>query len=83
MLGAWWIAASRRRIEGFLEKLEQGIPSSKELRELRSIEVLKHIATPQARDLLKKLAAGAPEARLTQEARGALERLGRRAERNR
>jgi RNA polymerase sigma factor (sigma-70 family) len=74
---------ARRRIEGLLQKLEQGIPSSKELRELRSIEVLEHIATPESCDLLKKLAAGAPEARLTQEAKGTLERLARRAEGNR
>jgi hypothetical protein len=41
--------------------------------------VLEHIGTTQAQDLLKKLAQGAPEARLTQEAKASLERLTKRA----
>jgi hypothetical protein len=49
------------------------------LRSLRAVEVLEHIATPEARDVLRTLAQGASEVRLTREAKAALERLERRA----
>jgi hypothetical protein len=49
------------------------------MRLLRTIEVLEHAATPEARQFLEKLAAGATEARLTREAKASLERLSRRA----
>jgi hypothetical protein len=45
---------------------------------LRALEVLEHIATPEAQQVLKTLATGAPEARLTQEAKASLARLARR-----
>jgi hypothetical protein len=45
------------------------------LRQSRAIEVLEHAATPEARQLLQKLAEGAPDARLTGEAN---QRLARR-----
>ncbi|HMC65359.1 MAG TPA: hypothetical protein VKI65_10515 [Gemmataceae bacterium] len=57
-------------------------PSAKtslKLRALRAIEVLEHIGTPEAQALLKDLAKGAPEARLTQEAKASLERLAKRS----
>ena len=38
-----------------------------------------HLGTPEARRLLERLAEGAPEVRLTREARASLERLARRA----
>lgn len=63
----------RRRIEALLEDLE-GVPHGKRLQALRAVEVLEHIETPQARDLLRKLAEGDAAARLTQEARRALKR---------
>ena len=65
----------RRRLEPLLAKIERQELSSTTLRQVRAIEVLEHIATPEARDLLKNLAAGATEARLTQEAKAALERV--------
>jgi hypothetical protein len=53
-------------------------PSSREaVRARRAVLVLEDCGTRAARDLLKRLAAGMPEARLTREARGALERLKR------
>jgi hypothetical protein len=45
------------------------------LRQTRALEALEQIRSPEARKLLERLAAGAPEARLTREAQAALERL--------
>jgi hypothetical protein len=45
---------------------------------LRAVAVLEDLGTPAARELLEGLAAGAPEARLTREAKASLRRLGRR-----
>lgn len=45
------------------------------LRALRAVEVLEYLNTPMCRDVLKGLAAGAPGARLTLDARAALARL--------
>jgi hypothetical protein len=86
-------AEVRRRIDLLLEERSTG-PTGKELQRLRVIEILEHIATPDADTapdadatrlaaiaLLKKLAASAPEARPTQEAKASLERLERRADR--
>jgi hypothetical protein len=67
---------ARRRIEGLLDNLNGWSPER--LRVLRSQEVLEHLGTPQAKELLEKLAKGAPEAKLTREAKAALERLSRR-----
>jgi WD40 repeat protein len=47
------------------------------IRDLRALEVLEHVATPEARHLLQHLAKGLPHARLTREAKATLERLGR------
>ena len=47
-------------------------------RALRSIEVLEHIGTQESQVVLKALSQGAPEARLTQQAKAALERLAKR-----
>jgi hypothetical protein len=44
---------------------------------LRCIEALEYIGGEQGRQLLEKVARGAPKARLTQEAKASLERLGR------
>jgi hypothetical protein len=65
----------RRRIERLLEDTKPLAPER--LREVRAIEVLEHIGTPEAQQVLKTLATGAPEARLTREAKAALERLAR------
>jgi len=61
-----------------LAKLDTNPPSAKTLQGLRTIEVLEHIGTLMAQAILKDLAEGAPEARITQEAKAALARLAKR-----
>jgi len=46
---------------------------------LRALEVLEQVGTPEARQVLTTLATGAPHARLTREAKAALDRLSKRA----
>jgi hypothetical protein len=51
------------------------VPASPDgLRDLRAVELLERLAAPAAEQLLRELAAGAAGARLTREARAALER---------
>jgi WD40 repeat protein len=69
-------AEVRRRARALLGKLDPR--SAERLREVRAVQVLEYVGTPPARRLLEKLAGGAPGARLTQEAKASLERLGRR-----
>jgi hypothetical protein len=42
---------------------------------MRALEALEHMDAPEARELLQRLANGAPEAWLTKEATAALRRL--------
>jgi WD40 repeat protein len=70
-----------RSVEGLLEKLDGPIISARKLRLLRALEVLEGHGTPEARAILESLAQGAPEARVTQEAKASLERLAARPER--
>ena len=67
----------RRRVDQLLEKLDLA-KSPQRLQGLRTVEVLEHIGTPEAQAVLKSLAQGAPEARLTQEAKAGLDRLVKR-----
>jgi RNA polymerase sigma factor (sigma-70 family) len=69
----------RRRLEGLRKRLEGPITSRETLRRLRAVEILEHLDSPEARQMLRTLAAGAPEAHLTRQAKTALERLARRA----
>src|SRR5207248_1436002 len=62
-------AEAKKRIEQLLQKREQAIPSGEGLRLLRVIETLEHAATPEARELLRVLAGGLPEARATRDAK--------------
>lgn len=68
----------RRRIEELLA-LCQGAVVRDDIRQMvRAVAVLEHMDNAGARRLLTKLGEGAAEARLTREARSALERLGSR-----
>ncbi len=68
----------RRRVEELLEKLEAPRKASRLLRDLRAVEMLERMGTPEARQLLETLARGAPAARLTREAQGSRHRWSRR-----
>jgi hypothetical protein len=68
----------RIRLDQLVEKLDL-LKSPVRLRALRAVEVLEHIGTPAACEALQTLSRGAPQARLTQEARASLQRLARRA----
>jgi hypothetical protein len=47
------------------------------LRAVRAVEALEWLGSPDVASLLTALAQGMPEARLTREAQGALDRLGK------
>jgi hypothetical protein len=50
------------------------------MRNLRAVELLELIGSSQARQTLQRLAGGAPGARLTRQAKNALERLAKQAD---
>jgi WD40 repeat protein len=68
-------AETRRRAEELLAKFQGAELSPERLRELRAVEMLEHIGTADALGILKSLSDGAPEARLTREAKTSLDRL--------
>lgn len=63
---------SHSRLEYLLKKLD-GPPAVEQLQAMRAVEALKYMDTPESRTLLKTLAGGAEGARLTQEAKAALQ----------
>jgi WD40 repeat protein len=65
----------RKQVERLLEEADGWAwnPVGDRLRALRGVEILERIGTGEARQVLRGLAAGAPEARLTREAKAALE----------
>jgi hypothetical protein len=72
-------AEVRRRITELLEHAAYPlIPTPQEVFQIRCTELLEAIGTPEASAILKQLAGGSNLARLTREARAALERLERR-----
>ncbi|HEY7307784.1 MAG TPA: WD40 repeat domain-containing protein [Gemmataceae bacterium] len=71
---------ARRRLEQLLRKLKGPITNPQQLQALRGVEVLEHIGTSEARQVLETLANGAP-ARLTREAKASLRRLSQRSAR--
>jgi WD40 repeat protein len=71
-------AEVRRRADDLISRVAAPIPPAEQLRLLRALAALEEIGTPDARRVLESLVKGAPEARLTREAKAALERLTRR-----
>jgi WD40 repeat protein len=65
----------RTQAERLLARLDPAAPEP--LRMQRAVTVLEDLATPEARTLLTRLAKGAPEAWLTQDAQSALRRLAK------
>jgi WD40 repeat protein len=68
---------ARRRAERLLAALSDPPLSGERVAILRSLAVLEHADTSEARDLVQHLAAGPAEARLTREAQATLERRAR------
>jgi len=71
-------AEVRRRVERLLKAVEGPLSDPARLREVRAVEALEYAGTKEARAVIGWLAGGAPEARLTREARWALHRLTKR-----
>jgi WD40 repeat protein len=71
-------AETRKRSEALLDRLRAQSPTPRRLREMRAFRVLEQAGTPEARDLLKRLAEGVPPAWLTRQAKASLERLAKR-----
>jgi RNA polymerase sigma factor (sigma-70 family) len=67
----------RQRLERLRDKLR--VPTPGQLRDVRAVELLELIGSAEARQLLQALAGGAPGARLTREARSAVQRLSQQA----
>jgi RNA polymerase sigma factor (sigma-70 family) len=68
---------ARKRIEELLEGVRVLSATPERLRDLRAVEVLEHIGTPDAQQLLQSVANGAPSARLTREAKASLQRIAK------
>jgi RNA polymerase sigma factor (sigma-70 family) len=68
-----------RRLRSLLDRVASRTLSPEQLHTLRAIEVLEHLGSPDARQVLQTLAEGAPSAMLTREAKAALERLTHKA----
>jgi hypothetical protein len=64
-----------RRLQALLDRVERQTLTAAQLHALRAVEVLEHVGTAEARTVLRSLAAGAPAARLTREAKASLQRL--------
>ena len=70
-------AEVRRRLEQLLDRLTTSLPTGEQLQEVRAVQILEQIATPEAKQVLTALVEGAEGARLTREAKSALERLAK------
>jgi RNA polymerase sigma factor (sigma-70 family) len=70
-------AEMKQRVELLLGKLQTASASPERTHESRALELLEQLRTPEAREQLRELSRGDPDAGLTREAKGALERAGR------
>jgi WD40 repeat protein len=68
----------QRRIDLLLSGLERPVTAPEKLRQIRAVEVLEVLASPNAKELLKVLDEGHPEHRQTRQAKEALRRLAQR-----
>jgi len=71
---------AKRHIEELLDEIRKPTMDAEKIRTFRALEVLEHIGTGEAQDVLKTLAQGAPEARVTREAKASLDRLAKRGQ---
>lgn len=71
-------AEVRQQVEALQKKLRGPVTRVELLRDLRAVEVLELIGSAEARDVLKTLAEGADEARLTREVKATLRLLEKR-----
>ena len=65
----------QRRVEMLLERLAGPKLVGEQLRVFRAVEVLERVGSPEARELLERLAEGAPGALITTSCQTALERM--------
>lgn len=68
----------RRRLDDLLDRIPHPEMQPELLRDLRAVEVSERLHSVEARRLLEELTKGAPQARLTREAKAAIGRLDRR-----
>jgi len=69
----------RSRIRPQLKALDgRMVVEAEDLRPVRTVQILRRIATARARAVLESLAKGAPKSRETQEAKAALDWLSKR-----
>jgi WD40 repeat protein len=69
----------RRRAQELLDKLKGSLATPERLQQVRAVEVLERVGTPEAKRLLETLAKGPADSELTAESKASLARLGRRA----
>src|SRR5262249_51528222 len=65
----------RHRLEAFLKTADPARPTAERLREIRALQLLEELATPDAPALLRDLSRGNANARRTDEAAKAVERI--------
>jgi WD40 repeat protein len=68
----------RQCVEQLLDKLGGFVTRPEQVRALRAVEVLEHLGSAEAKEVLRELAKGTADARLTREAKAALDRLAKR-----
>jgi WD domain, G-beta repeat len=68
-------AEVRSRLVRLIDKHNPPTPAPQQIRETRALEILEELNTPEARALMKELAAGVATARLTMDAAASLKRM--------